>query len=394
MKHSYSEKVIVRSETVTDDAPAQLSLRVIINQKKKEINLYAKVSPSCFDEKQQSVVIAGDAERTNFVNAVIHKAKSKARDIFTNAILNERVLTVASFVEEFANTAARNDFLAFFEKEMVKATDERAPKTIASYRATWRKLKEFRSEIAFAEISMEFVLDFERWLVKKHRLEPNTRGRHHKNLKKFIRLARKKGMKIPNPYDDWKLPSARTERDWLTVDEQHRLILLYKAGELGRELHRILRHWLFMSACSLRWSDFLELREANIGDEDISIRPQKTRQSMMKLKIPLSEFAKKLLVDARREERGVKGRIFQTSSDQNENRYLKEIAHIAGIRKNLTTVVARHTFATTFLILGGDVHVLQRIMGHSKIETTMVYVHVLASEKTAQVRNFDSIFSL
>ena len=55
---------------------------------------------------------------------------------------------------------------------------------------------------------------------------------------------------------------------------------------------------------------------------------------------------------------------------------MKDIAIACGIRKNLTMHVARHTFATEYLRNGGHVHVLQQLMGHSKITTTMIYVHV------------------
>lgn len=68
--------------------------------------------------------------------------------------------------------------------------------------------------------------------------------------------------------------------------------------------------------------------------------------------------------------------MFETVSDQVTNRTLKEIAANAGIRKNLTTHVARHTFATQFLRKGGHVEVLQKLMGHEKIATTLEYTHV------------------
>ena len=53
--------------------------------------------------------------------------------------------------------------------------------------------------------------------------------------------------------------------------------------------------------------------------------------------------------------------------------------------------MARHTFATSFLSLGGKVEVLQKIMGHSKLETTMVYVHILDDDMIDQVANMNVI---
>ena len=45
--------------------------------------------------------------------------------------------------------------------------------------------------------------------------------------------------------------------------------------------------------------------------------------------------------------------------------------------------VLRHTMATMYLRAGGDIHRLQRILGHSKIETTLIYVHFVTDDLTA-----------
>ena len=55
---------------------------------------------------------------------------------------------------------------------------------------------------------------------------------------------------------------------------------------------------------------------------------------------------------------------------------MKVCAQQIGLKKRLTFHTARHTYATGFLNAGGKVEVLQRIMGHTDIKTTMVYVHI------------------
>jgi len=46
------------------------------------------------------------------------------------------------------------------------------------------------------------------------------------------------------------------------------------------------------------------------------------------------------------------------------------------MNKNITTHVGRHTFGTMAIDRGVHVNVLQKIMGHSSITTTMIYVHL------------------
>lgn len=83
--------------------------------------------------------------------------------------------------------------------------------------------------------------------------------------------------------------------------------------------------------------------------------------------------------------------LFDCPADQTVNYRLKEIAAIAGIKKHLTTHVGRHTFGFLYLLMGGKVEELQEIMGHSKIETTMIYTHTDHDRKMAGVRKFDEV---
>ncbi|WP_421825816.1 tyrosine-type recombinase/integrase [Larkinella sp.] len=60
-------------------------------------------------------------------------------------------------------------------------------------------------------------------------------------------------------------------------------------------------------------------------------------------------------------------------SDQKMNDHLKEIAMRTNVEKNLTMHVGRHTFATRLLSKGGKLERLKELLGHLKIESTMIY---------------------
>lgn len=64
-------------------------------------------------------------------------------------------------------------------------------------------------------------------------------------------------------------------------------------------------------------------------------------------------------------------------SNQKLNAYLKEIADVCGITKNLSTHIARHTFATT-ITLENDVPIesVSKMLGHTKITITQIYARV------------------
>lgn len=60
------------------------------------------------------------------------------------------------------------------------------------------------------------------------------------------------------------------------------------------------------------------------------------------------------------------------------NSYLKEIANVCGINKDLTFHIARHTFATTVTLSNGvPIESVSKMLGHTNIKTTQHYAKIL-----------------
>ena len=60
------------------------------------------------------------------------------------------------------------------------------------------------------------------------------------------------------------------------------------------------------------------------------------------------------------------------------NAYLKEIASVVGIEKELTTHLARHTFATTVTLANNvSIENVSKMLGHSSIRMTQHYARIL-----------------
>ena len=60
------------------------------------------------------------------------------------------------------------------------------------------------------------------------------------------------------------------------------------------------------------------------------------------------------------------------------NAYLKEIADLCGIQKNLTFHLARHTFATTITLTNGvPIETVSKMLGHKSLKTTQHYAKII-----------------
>ncbi|MFQ8939501.1 MAG: tyrosine-type recombinase/integrase [Agathobacter rectalis] len=71
-------------------------------------------------------------------------------------------------------------------------------------------------------------------------------------------------------------------------------------------------------------------------------------------------------------------------TEQSIRLMLKKYTKQAGIERNITPHMFRHSFATYLIEEGVDVSCVQRILGHSSIKTTQIYIHI-AAKKQAEI---------
>jgi len=169
----------------------------------------------------------------------------------------------------------------------------------------------------------------------------------------------------------------KTQRQFLTMDEVRQLVNTDCDD-------RFKRPFLFSCFTGLRHSDILSLKWSDIKDDTIILRQKKTKEIV---RIPLSENAKKFLPTEKKKERV----FFKFPCRDYMYRYLKEWIQAAGITKHITYHCARHTFATLILSNGADLLTTSKLLGHTNVQTTAIYTHVLDESRKKAV---DSIPTL
>lgn len=82
-------------------------------------------------------------------------------------------------------------------------------------------------------------------------------------------------------------------------------------------------------------------------------------------------------------------------NDRSIQHAIRQCMKIAGLEKfEFSAHSLRHSFATHLLDQGTDIHTIKELLGHSKIETTMIYLHLQQKKRAALVSPFDALIAV
>jgi site-specific recombinase XerD len=262
--------------------------------------------------------------------------------------------------------------------------------TLKNYFTTQKYLQKYLkerlhvSDIGLKELNYKFVTGFEYFLKSfkplDHQKPLGNNGvmKHMERFRKMVNVALKNEWMEKDPFKAFKPKFTKYERGFLSAEELETIEL----KEFTIERLRFVKD-LFIFSCytGLAYTDAVSLTPANMvrgidGDYWLVTHRQKTGTSV---KIPLLPKALLLIDMYKKNPKSLAdGTLFPKISNQRLNGYLKEVAAVCGIEKNLTFHLARHTFATTVTLSNGvPIESVSKMLGHTKITTTQVYAKVI-----------------
>ncbi|MDO5858421.1 site-specific integrase [Myroides odoratimimus] len=346
---------------------------------RERINLKISIDESKWDSKKQRLRVTSLEDKD--VNLVLDNIQAKITGINTVYRLSNKGLTTQIMKEELLNELPRVNFCAFFDRCLEEDKAEMKHGSYKRYKSVLKKMRDYRQEIYFNEIDL-------RWfkLYRKHLVElgnkTTTINANIQAIKKYLRQAERYGIKLSFNISDIEVGSTAGNRTSLNIDEVKAMIKYYRS-EFIQPHHKLsLGYFLFSCFTGLRLSDVMGLTRREVINE-IEFTSVKTGKDQI---IQINSTATSIVKE--NEHLFVKYPVEQVL-----NRQLKDIARSLGINKHLCFHVSRHTFATNFLRVGGNVIKLQKLLGHSKLDTTMKYVHILNSEANEEIFLLDSIFN-
>ncbi|WP_353122618.1 site-specific integrase [Dysgonomonas capnocytophagoides] len=338
-----------RKERINEGNEIPVFMRITIEGKRAEFSIKEKIE----EDKWLNGRAAGNSIKSKNLNDLLDSYTAKAKEYYRFLYdKNESVtaLKVADLMK--GKNVSDKTLLWLCDKYISKISNlidnGYADATLTRYQTTKRHIEAFlkkkyrRNDILITDLNYEFISEFENYFKRTRKCNHNTSMKYLKNLKAIVNLALKNDWLDKDPFRQFTCKIQPVERDFLTEEE----VLKIKNKKIIVERLGIVRD-AFVLACftGLSYIDIKQLRKQNIitgvdGEQWIYANREKTN---IISKIPLLPEADKIIKKySSYSHLRETGYIIPVPSNQKVNAYLKEIADLAEITKNLTFHVARH----------------------------------------------------
>ncbi|SNT17277.1 Site-specific recombinase XerD [Ekhidna lutea] len=375
----------------TGEAP--IMARITVNGKRAELATGKKVMPEKWNVNAGKV--RGNSEEARVINYHLSKMEVKLQKIYDKLVEDDQYISSSTLKNLFlGKTNKQHSLLKLFryhndsiEKQVGK---EYSSGTLERYKTAYRHVESFvkdhygREDFALKDLNYTFVNDYELYLKSTKGIGHNTTMKYIRQMKKIIILAIKNEWLDRDPFARFEITTKEVKKGYLNKEE---LSELY-SKEFGAErLEHVRDAFLFCCYTGLSYSDVKKLTPDNIskgmdGECWIFVDRTKTGSSSNVPLLPIpAEIIKKyethpIVLNT--------GCLLPIISNQRVNAYLKEIATICGIKKNVTFHMARHTFATTVTLSNGvAIESVGSMLGHKNLKTTQIYAKVV-QEKVSE----------
>ena len=362
-------------------------MRININGVKLAIQIKRFIIPSEWDvAKYQMKGRTTEARVFNdYINAVKLKAQKKYNELIsvydevTPNMLRDAILGVNSEKPKMIIEI----WQAHVDKLKQLIGKENSYATFQKYNTTKNHMVEFLqqnysvSDISIKQIDNALISKFSDFLKIKKKCGHNTTIKFLQKFKRIVLICLHNGWLIKDPFANIKLSLKEVQRPYLTEDELSRIVNCNSPIE---RLIRVRDFFLFACFTGLAYIDVKQLKKKNIQENESGVWIRTFRQkSEARANIPLLEIPKQILNSYHDlellQDNDV---VLPILSNQKLNAYLKELADICNISKDLTFHVARHTFATTVTMMNGvPIESVSKMLGHKKIATTQHYARIV-----------------
>lgn len=402
MSKTFSLLFYVKKSKMAADGTAPIYLRITVNGKRAEISTKRTVAPEKWNSAKGCV--RGTTEEVKSLNAYLDTVRSKVYEHHQQLLIRNKQITAQAIRNAYLGiTERQHTLLEIFEDHNSKMKDligkQFAKGTYTKYQTSLMHTRDFIkwkykiSDVVLSDVNYSFITEMDHYLRTVKEIENNTVIKYLTHLRKVVRLAVSNDWLDKDPFMNFKMASKEVEREFLSEDEIE--MLTSKEFRIHR-LEQVRDVFAFCCFTGLAFVDVHKLTPSNVVrgiDGETWIHTKRTKTET-RSNIPLLPPALAIIHKYEdHPECETKGKLLPVLSNQKMNAYLKEIADLCGIEKNLTMHVARHTFATFALTNGVPLETVGKMLGHRSLKTTQHYAKIIDKKVSEDMEVLRSKFS-
>jgi integrase len=339
------------------------------------------VKPNDWDKKTMRV--KGSSEAAISANHQLDALKIKVIQITNQLTIAGKpfnIHTIKKFLE--GNDSHQVSLMQVFDEQLKEMTKLKGKDfeqaTIVKYTNTRLRLKQYlkykykRSDFYLYELNHTFIADWITYLKNTHGNSTTTCYKHFQRFTRVIKKAIKYGYLERYPFGDFKIRMPKKKIEYLTMDE---VLRIENTDFKVQRLNTIRDIFIFCCYSGMAYTEVASLTPDNItkgmdGDLWLNINRKKTGKHYQ---VPILPKAMEIIKSYENHPQCTKNKtLLPVPSNVKFNAYLKEIADVAEIKLNLTTHLARKTFASTIMLANGvNIAVLSKILGHASVQVTL-----------------------
>ncbi len=386
MQNLLSLLFYIKRSKSDENNKANIYLRITLNGKRSELSIRRKVDADKWINKIGRV--KGNSQEAKNTNRYIDIITNKIYKIYERLIDENKTVSAVKLRDIYQGKYEKEKMLlAIFQNhnnqiENLKA--DFASSTIKKYKTakkhleTYIKLEYNLNDIPIKDVDNKFIDGFEYYLKTERNCNHNSAMKYITNFKKIIRIAYANDWISKDPFFNRKMRLKPVNREFLTdVEIQNMMNKQFKI----KRLDQVRDIFVFCCFTGLAFSDVKKLSKSDIVvgiDGEQWIKTTRTKTDT-RSNIPILPIAEALIKKySTNLEILNSDHVLPVLSNQKMNAYLKEIADLCGIHKNLTFHLARHTFATTVTLSNGiPIESVSKMLGHKSLRTTQHYAKIL-----------------
>ena len=387
MNNSISLLFYIKRCKADVNSKANIYLRITVDSRRSEFSIQRKVPIDKWNPSANKV--KGFSKEAQEINQYIDLISNKINKIHQQFVENNKPFSAIQIRDTYLGKNEKKRMVLKMFQEHNDQVDklvgkEFAPLTASRYKTARKRLeqyikKEYKvDDLPIKEIDHKFITGYEYFLKTERNCGHNAAVKYISNFKKIVRIAYANDWISKDPFFNWKARLKIVDREFLSEEEINKIVekdIQIPRLELVRDI------FIFSCYTGLSYVDVKKLTKNRVvigidGNYWVKTKRAKTDTSS---NIPILSNAQSIIEKYREHPKVMNSDvILPVLSNQRMNAYLKEIADICGITKNLTFHLARHTFATTVTLTNGvPIESVSKMLGHKSLKTTQHYAKIL-----------------